>query len=760
MGTSYETAVAELTQSTQDLIEIFQNEADLLAPKTYVQEELGKHVRTSSLMGPGIVYGGMSYTFEITDYDSFSEYSVEAINATATINEKIISIVVDEVDYTSNVTISVYRNGVHSEFTLPVGEQEVAKPSINSPLNNATETPLALTISTSAFATNPTEFDTHSSTDWQVATDASFTSKIIDVIADTVNLESYDASGLDTNTTYYIRVRHNGEHLGSSDWSDTVSFTTANTYIETPVITAPVDGATDIASTVTVTASAFNAIGTNDTHQATNWQVATDVGFSNIVYQSLNDTSRLTSITLSNEFTNTTYYVRAAYVGQSLGQSDYSAASSYTTAAVFGGSMKPAGGIGFGVGIYPDESDLTQIGLSPMVGTDDENSDNFGNYQHTNGSIMVFVPKFYFRVGHADAAQFSTYGANSVEIVGAETFATTADAVAAGWTLHRAFIDGGTEKHGFFIDKYDGTVINNALASIKGAHPVSLMTTSDYNPSWQYTGCAGKLHDSLVLARARGYGFNQMAFYHSGAIALLSLAHAQLATISTAAWFDSNGTINFPKGCNNGSLGDVNDTSVTFTAAFSAKPTAGSGVPFNKTTHNGQNNGISDINGSLYKPVLGMTSPGANDSDTAVISNNTIYLLKESVALADLTNGFNGANDAWGDATHLATLYDQATSPIEISASAASYWGNGSNAVISSDDLAGFLPKDDNAYSASGANQFGNDYMYRYNRANMFPIVGGYWSNAASAGVFYRDLDSYRTYGHAIYGARAVAYLA
>ena len=80
-----------------------------------------------------------------------------------------------------------------------------------------------------------------------------------------------------------------------------------------------------------------------------------------------------------------------------------------------------------------------------MAGYTDPASPNYGNYIHTNGSVMVFVPKFYYRIGNAGSPRFGAYGLNSIDISGAEE---------AGYVLHRAFIDGGSEKHGFFIDKY------------------------------------------------------------------------------------------------------------------------------------------------------------------------------------------------------------------------------------------------------------------------------------------------------------------
>ena len=71
----------------------------------------------------------------------------------------------------------------------------------------------------------------------------------------------------------------------------------------------------------------------------------------------------------------------------------------------------------YGVGVYPgDRADLIAMGLSPMEGCEDPASENFGNYVHTNGSVMVFIPAFVYRFGRASAPSFSRDGENAVEI--------------------------------------------------------------------------------------------------------------------------------------------------------------------------------------------------------------------------------------------------------------------------------------------------------------------------------------------------------
>ena len=128
------------------------------------------------------------------------------------------------------------------------------------------------------------------------------------------------------------------------------------------------------------------------------------------------------------------------------------------------------GQMGFGVGICPLANLPT--GMTPMAGYDQLGHDNYGNYQFTDGSVMIWVPKFYYRYAHASNPTYATYGLNSVDIKGVDTYATTAEANADGYALHRAFIDGGAEKLGFFRDKYKCSKWLMALVSRQ--HPLRM----------------------------------------------------------------------------------------------------------------------------------------------------------------------------------------------------------------------------------------------------------------------------------------------
>ena len=537
--------------------------------------------------------------------------------------------------------------------------------------------------------------------------------------------------------------------------------------VQTPTNVSPSNGATDQNGSVTLTASAFSWLGLADTHASSDWQVATDSGFTSLVANVVGDTVNKTSYTVTGLSTSQTYYWRVRYTGANNGTSDWSTPTTFVTKANFGGLVGTQGGQGFGVGVYPS---VLPSGFSNMTGNTDPASANYGNYQYSDGSVMVFVPKFFYRIGHTSSPRYATYGLNAVDIVGVETFADEAAANAAGYALHRAFIDGGVEKSGFFIDKYlcskNGTT---SCKSVANGNPISLTTSANYNPSNGMTGCTGILADAVVLARSRGAGtFNVASVFMYSALALLSLAHAQASTSTThCAWYDA--TNNFPKGCN-ASLKDTNDASVTFTSAGISndanKPLTGSGNPFAKTTHNGQSCGVADLNGAIWEVMLGLTNPGSSATDIAQAANGNAYVLKRSVSLSSLTGGWNGVNDAWGDATNLANKYDLVTGLFPWgSATGWIYFGNGSNQVfsgatsgVSYSRTACGIQDTTNGASATGTNQFGADGCYQYSCANLFPLAAGNWGDNAKTGVFCRGWYNARSHDSIYIGFRAAAY--
>lgn len=214
--------------------------------------------------------------------------------------------------------LSITSNGTHgsgSEYTTGVT-------TAGTPGSTGAYTEITVASGT---ATLYTYCSNHGGMGWEVLTSNS------DITFDFDTLES----GLfSTNTQYYIRVKHIDFESNTSGYSDSISITTPTnfTFVQTPAITSPTAGSADNFGYPEITASAFVATGTTDTHASSDWQIATDSSFSNIVDSSIGDTTNLISYTVSTELaTSTTHYVRVRYNGTSLGASEYSSTISFTT---------------------------------------------------------------------------------------------------------------------------------------------------------------------------------------------------------------------------------------------------------------------------------------------------------------------------------------------------------------------------------------------------------------------------------------------
>lgn len=391
-----------------------------------------------------------------------------------------------------------------------------------------------------------------------------------------------------------------------------------------------------------------------------------------------------------------------------------------------------AGGMGFGVGCYPgDPSDLTVMGLTPMPGYDDPSHANYGNYQHTNGSIMVFVPAFCYRIGNAAAPSYSRDKENALEIRDA------ALGEGGGWILHRAFIDGGVQKTGFFFDKYicskDAT--GKLAISVKNGDNISLY--SIYVNSSSMPDCVGQIYDAITLSRARGANYSLTTAFQWSAISMLSLAHGQAATSAQfCGWYDASHVKNYPKG-NNNILKDIDESSVTWTAnsgGHSSLGKTGSGTPFNKTTHNGQACGITDVNGSQWQASLGIMNP----------TNGSYKVFKDNVKAHDLTKA-NVIQDSF---------YDSYTNSEK---DGTYYWGASAfftDASGKNRALCGVVPK---TPKSSGTDLFGKDRYSPSYFSDSVLMFAGDCSDYSDAGVWFRYFGDWSRRGSSC-GFRAAGY--
>jgi hypothetical protein len=204
--------------------------------------------------------------------------------------------------------------------------------------------------------------------------------------------------------------------------------------------------------------------------------------------------------------------------------------------SVYTNEIGTPGDAGFGVGIYPK---TLPAYMTSLAGTFDPTHAEYGNYSiTTDGSIMCYIPRFYFKVTNAvisamtgdgsdvtvttatahgilrvgekvyiegaagfvlpagrytvssilSTTQFmvtssfntGTYTANSasifnsIQIRGQKFYTTEAEANLDGFVLHRAFINAGVEVDGIFVDKYKWSLTNYALGSAGIASSIAL----------------------------------------------------------------------------------------------------------------------------------------------------------------------------------------------------------------------------------------------------------------------------------------------
>lgn len=282
------------------------------------------------------------------------------------------------------------------------------------------------------------------------------------------------------------------------------------------------------------------------------------------------------------------------------------------------------GAMGFGVGVCP----LPDPGFSEINGTKLPGSDNYGNYVFTDGSVMVWVPRCWFKIGLGLAQ--NGLEAGRVDVRPASAFPNESEANAAGYVSHRADWDGEVLRAGQFVDKYLVSANAGKASSVKGAVPMAFGMGA--GASFTDVGASGLRYGGAIEAmKTRGPQFFCASRFIYAKLALLSLAHAQAAASAThCAWFDATGVANFPKGCNNSALGDANDAEVSYTPAgisgIAGAARTGSGTPFAKTTHNGQTCGIADLNGVLREVSTGVTVLTAARTITGASKQNPVRI--------------------------------------------------------------------------------------------------------------------------------------
>lgn len=189
----------------------------------------------ATVLGASQLSVNQSSTYEITNFDSNTVYTVIAVKGVATLNGNTITYVAGPTAGTGGFSI----NGKSFAVSL-IGNQSI-RPTIVTPSNGAVNQPASVTFDSTAFNANGWN-DIHNSSDWQLSTSATFNPLVTSVTASTTNKTSWTVSGLLPNTTYYVRVRHKGTNYNYSDWSVASTFATKTAFLassEEAILSAP-----------------------------------------------------------------------------------------------------------------------------------------------------------------------------------------------------------------------------------------------------------------------------------------------------------------------------------------------------------------------------------------------------------------------------------------------------------------------------------------------------------------------------------------
>lgn len=300
----------------------------------------------------------------------------------------------------------------------------VVTPTITTPANGATNVSTLLTIAATPYKNVFGAEDPRAHRVFQVSKSADFADTILD---ENVNADSYQVTTqLTPNKTFYVRVKDVASSGYESAWASSVHFTTsAGLVANTPTITLHgyADSPTDILSGVRITASAYDT-SDQDEHKATSWSISTKEGTRGVVWQSLNDTTNKTEVTVPDgTFSqNTAYVLTVIYHGTKAFDSAL-AVVEFTTSDDFGHVVAPTLSVEGGPNAVYETPLLTGGAFSNTRDSDthdmtdwevllsDGYSSVWSSANDTTNKTQIRVPATKLVVGTAYKARIRYHGA-------------------------------------------------------------------------------------------------------------------------------------------------------------------------------------------------------------------------------------------------------------------------------------------------------------------------------------------------------------
>jgi len=332
-----------------------------------------------------------------------------------------------------------------------------------------------------------------------------------------------------------------------------------------------------------------------------------------------------------------------------------------------------AGEVGFGVAAIEDKQ--VPKGWSKLDGHDNPEHSNYGNVLDDNGSVMVWIPRFYFKWTKKNKCKISAVEKD-------------------GYVLHRAFIDGGAEQDGFFIDKYECGNVDGKFTSKEDLKPCS--TYGNDSISHLSNNPNSNLGGLYKAVKTRGDKHFLTTLFIWNALGMLAYA-------------------------NNGNKLEQ--------------------MKF----HNNQECGVKNIDPSRYEVAAGLTK--LNDED------GIFKVLKFNSAAAELESDTEAYNETFYDNLDLTKFIGDGGWKYTSDETTAFKM---SDDIYSKDYIKTCMgiPRT-KALSDNSNERFAKAGVYRYARNELACLVGGNWGNSSNAGVFAMYLYNNRTYSSNTVGGRA-----
>ena len=743
-------------------------------------------VITASAFAP-LVQGATRYNrrFEVSKTEDFAElvWSVAKNEDSAEIGV----VLENDVDYYVRVKdfcvegyVSPWSN-VHKFNT--VAGIPAATPTVTVKEQNIFK---SVTLIGSAFAMSDGSSATHQYTDWKIYQGHSL---IWSSLKDPTNLVQITTPEiLSENTAYSVEVRYYPS-TGLPSAVGTTTFATEADFghVLTPTLTINLkDGLASLP--IKVSASVFAVSVGSDTHRATTWKLYKTEDLSTPVWESEEDTTNLTSISIPAE-RNTTYKITCQFHGTKLGDSAVGEIVCTTNNILIKENYIGIPGTStFGVGLATKEQ-YKAVQLEPAENCEKE--DDFQYALYVRGSVainsdsvaMKFIPPFYLAMLQKDGGSVNLSDSeldallpyvevtkdqmkeaqrrsphNAMAVAPFDRFTDEEDANQHGFYLMRGFVDGG-KVSGFFIANtitgyviYSGGLTSGCQALHCGCDVKDNVTnlklwrakTSNKltDETWGYNIFFPTYHpdDNTISSNAKGNfigacegtPYQCCSIFAWAVISVLSLIQGQYATdTAQCAWYDASLVTNYPKGINN-STTDVDDSSVVSDQVGSSQGSVFVTQGYEKTTHNGSITGITNVNGWLWQFAAGSWSDASK-------------ILKRSASIYDITydNVDNSSASFW-EAHDVSRVSNE--------------WGGTKSSFP---DLAGTDKDLFGVYAFGGnynrnSNEFGRDYYYRHSGSSAV-VVGGRYNRSSNAGVFSRDDAIWNSSGEDD-GFRAMAY--